>query len=140
MIVLDTNILSELQKPESDRRVDSWFKTIAIEETWLCAPVVMEQAHGAELYLLKFGSSRYKQMQTRTLAQFAGRILVFDGSTAEIAGHIRAARDRQGRPISIGDAMIAAICIAHGATLATRNTRDFSGLDLELINPFETAA
>jgi predicted nucleic acid-binding protein len=140
MIVLDTNVLSELRKPQPDGGVDSWFRTIAVDEIWLCAPAVMEQAHGAELYLLKFGSSRYKQMQARTLAQFAGRILAFDGSTAETAGRVRAARDRQGRPISVGDAMIAAICVVHGAALATRNVRDFSGLDLELINPFETTA
>ena len=45
-----------------------------------------------------------------------------------------------GRPISLSDAMIAAICLAHDATLATRNVRDFDGLDLKLVNPFEAGA
>lgn len=139
MIVLDTNILSELQRPEPDGAVAAWAALISMEELWLCAPVVMEQAQGAELYFLRFGSRRYKDSQARTLAKFSGRILGFDTTAAEAAGRIRAERERSGHAISVGDAMIAAICIAHGATLATRNVRDFSDLDLRLINPFEAA-
>ncbi len=48
-----------------------------------------------------------------------------------LAGKLRAARERMGRPISLSDGMIAAICLAHDATLATRNVRDFDGLDLK---------
>ncbi len=54
-------------------------------------------------------------------------------------GKIRARRESPGRPISVQDAMIAAICLANGATLATRNVKDFEGLDLRLVNPFEGA-
>jgi predicted nucleic acid-binding protein len=53
---------------------------------------------------------------------------------------VRAQRERRGRPLSLGDSMIAAICLVHGATLATRNVRDFDGLDLKLVNPFEASA
>jgi predicted nucleic acid-binding protein len=74
------------------------------------------------------------------LGTFKGRILPFDGEASVAAGRLRAERDRSGRPISIPDAMIAAICRVHGATLATRNVRDFDGLNLKLVNPFEPAA
>lgn len=56
-----------------------------------------------------------------------------------MTGRLRAKRESIGHPISVQDAMIAAICLSHDATLATRNTKDFEGLDLKLVNPFEEA-
>ena len=70
-------------------------------------------------------------------AEFRGRILPNDVASALKYGEIFARREAVGRPIGPMDAMIAAICLVHGATLATRNTRDFEGLDLKLVNPFE---
>lgn len=72
--------------------------------------------------------------------EFAGRILPFDTVAAQTYGRLRAQRERRGRPIKDMDAMIAAICLVHGATLSTRNVRDFDGLDLKLVNPFEAGA
>jgi predicted nucleic acid-binding protein len=69
--------------------------------------------------------------------EYAGRRLVFDDKAAYIYGSITAKRKHAGHPMETKDAMIAAICLSHGATLATRNVRDFEGLDLPLINPFE---
>ncbi|MEX0407610.1 type II toxin-antitoxin system VapC family toxin [Aquibium sp. LZ166] len=137
MILLDTNVLSELQKPKPDRNVESWSTSVAAREMRLCGPVVMEQAYGAELFWVKTGSTRYREILQRTLRAFSDRVLAFDGDAPVLAGRIRASRDRMDRPISIGDAMIAAICLVHGATLATRNVRDFDGLDLAVVNPFE---
>lgn len=140
MILLDTNILSELQKPRPDRNVEQWFVSMSARDMRLCGPVVMEQAYGAELFLMRTGSTRYVDVLQRTLRAFSDRILAFDGIAPELAGRIRASRDRIGRPISIGDAMIAAICLVHDATLATRDVRDFDGLDMALVNPFEAGA
>ncbi len=137
MIVLDTNIVSELEKPRPSATVERWFATVAAQEMRLCGPVVMEQAYGAERHFLRTGSTRYQDILQRTVRAFSGRMLAFDGEAPAVAGRIRASRDRIGRPISIGDAMIAAVCLVHGATLATRNVRDFDGLDLNLVNPFE---
>ncbi|APH70809.1 type II toxin-antitoxin system VapC family toxin [Aquibium oceanicum] len=137
MIVLDTNILSELQKPKPDSGVRSWFASVAAREIRLCGPVVMEQAYGAELFRVRTGSTRYSEAFRRTLHTFSDRVLHFDGGAPELAGRLRASRDALGRPVSIGDAMIASICLVHGATLATRNVRDFDGLDLAVVNPFE---
>jgi predicted nucleic acid-binding protein len=140
MIVLDTNIVSELEKPVPSAALRSWFSSVAIDTTFICGPVLMEQAFGAELHLLRSQSRRYVEALGRLRAQYTSRTLVADNDACELAGRLRARRQHSGRPLSIGDSMIAAICLAHGAALATRNVRDFDGLDLRLINPFETGA
>ncbi len=73
-------------------------------------------------------------------ADYADRVLSFDASAAQHYGEIVVARERAGRPIAGFDAQIAAICRAHGAVLATRNTSDFDGLGLTLIQPWGTSA
>lgn len=140
MILLDTNVVSELQKPHPNAFVENWLASTSIETTFICGPVLMEQAFGAELHLLRSGSSRYVEYLDRLRAEYAKRTLALDAVACELAGRLRARRQSRGRPLSIGDSMIAAICIVHGAALATRNVRDFEGLDLKLINPFEAGA
>ncbi|MGZ9723119.1 type II toxin-antitoxin system VapC family toxin [Rhizobium miluonense] len=137
MIVLDTNVISELEKPVPDQDVTIWMKAQPSTELYLCDVVVMEQSYGAERFLLRTQSDRYARIFNTLLTSFHGRILRFDQNSAIETGRIRARRDRTGHQISVQDAMIAAICLANGATLATRNTKDFEGLDLKLINPFE---
>ncbi|HEY6632112.1 MAG TPA: PIN domain-containing protein [Rhizobiaceae bacterium] len=138
--MLDTNVVSELQKPHPSGLVGKWLASTSIETTYICGPVLMAQAFGAELHLLKSGSRRYVDGLERLRAQYADRTLVLDAAAYDLAGRLRARRQSRGRPLSIGDSMIAAICLAHGAALATRNVRDFDGLDLRLINPFEPGA
>lgn len=140
MILLDTNVVSELQKPHPSALVENWLASTGIETTFICGPILMEQAFGAELHLLKSGSSCYVENLKKLRAEYAKRTLALDAGACELAGRLRARRQARGRPLSIGDAMIAAICVVHGATLATRNVRDFDGLDLRLINPFEAGA
>jgi predicted nucleic acid-binding protein len=140
MILLDTNVVSELQKPLPSAFVEQWLASTGIETTYVCGPILMEQAFGAELHLLRSGSSRYVEYLDRLRAEYSKRTLALDAVTCELAGRLRARRQSRGRPLSIGDAMIAAVCIAHGAALATRNVRDFDGLDLKLVNPFEAGA
>ena len=141
MIVLDTNVVSEVGKPKPEAKVSAWFAGQDLANLYLCGPVVMEQAYGAEKFFYKTGSDRYLRLFENLLSrQFAGRVLDFDGSVPQFAGRLRATRESIGRPISLPDAMIASICLIHGATLATRNVHDFDGLDLKLVNPFEAGA
>jgi toxin FitB len=137
MIVLDTNVVSETTKPKPSPFVEAWFAMHSISDLYLCDVTIMEQAFGAERFRLRSGSARYKRSLDEALISYDGRILSFDRHTAIETGRLRAKRESIGHTISVQDAMIAAICLSHGATLATRNTKDFEGLDLKLINPFE---
>ena len=140
MILLDTNVVSETNKPIPNEAVLEWLEAQEESEIFICGPGLMEQSYGAERYFQKTGSRRYLDHLREIEDQFRDRILEWVNPAPVVAGRIRAERDRIGRPIAMPDAMIAAICIVHGATLATRNVRDFEGLDLKLVNPFEPAA
>ena len=105
---------------------------------FLPMPVVSELAFGAYEHERKNnGSRRYHETLAAALSLFDGNILPFRMEAAMKFGEISALRNGMGRPIMRLDAMIAAICLVHGATLATRNVRDFDGLGLKLVNPFE---
>lgn len=141
MIVLDTNIASELDRADVDENVAGWLRRQDFGQLYLSGPSVMEMAFGAQRILLRSGSRRYLlALETLTQKLFSGRVLEFGNVAAERAGVVRAMREGVGRPISVVDSMIAAICLIHDATLATRNLRDFDGLDLRLVNPFEATA
>ena len=114
------------------------FKHQSLDELATCTPVVTELWFGAQKVLLRSGSDRYFLAFERVANEVVqGRILPFDVTAATICGRLRAEREAIGRSIYILDAMIAAICMANGATLATRNAKDFEGLDLKVVNPFE---
>ncbi|CCV10075.1 type II toxin-antitoxin system VapC family toxin [Mesorhizobium sp. STM 4661] len=141
MIFLDTNVVYEASRTIPDPNVVEWFRTQDLLDLYLCGPVVVEQSFGAETFLNKTGSDRHvRALDNLITRQFSGRIVEFSGSIPRLAGRLRAMREKIGRPISLPDAMIAAICLTHDATLATRNIRDFDGLDLKLVNPFEAGA
>ena len=137
MIVLDTNIVSELQGRLHSERILSWLDGFAAEAVFLTAITVGEVRFGLEL----LADGRRKMALLVELeaieTEFSGRVLGFSSNAAHQYGIISACCHKVGRRMEMKDAMIAAICLANGATLATRNTKDFEGLDLKLINPFE---
>lgn len=140
MIVLDTNIVSEIAKVTIHPTVIKWLRRRNMLELFVSVPTGMELAYGAEKVFIRDRSTRFIAMMEETLERrFFGRILGFTMENAILTGRLRVKRESIGRPISVQDAMIAAICLSHDATLATRNTKDFEGLDLKLVNPFEEA-
>ncbi|MDW5315160.1 type II toxin-antitoxin system VapC family toxin [Rhizobium sp. PL01] len=139
MIVLDTNVISELQGRLHSETILRWLDRYDSEAVFLTA-IAMGEIHFG-IALLPAGARRNSLSETftRIETEFSGRILSFSHSVAARYGYLAAQRQKDGRPMETKDAMIAAICLSHDATLATRNTKDFEGLDLKLVNPFEEA-
>lgn len=138
MIVLDTNIISEMMGKHASERVHSWLNRQQESELFLTTSVIAELSGGALEFERRTGSRRYIVPLRALLADYASRIFDFRREDAMEYGRVIASRNAIGRPVNPMDAMIAATCLVNGATLATRNVRDFDGLDLKLVNPFET--
>jgi predicted nucleic acid-binding protein len=138
VIVLDTKVLSELMRPLPERRVIDWLDTQETASVAITAITVAEILYGIE----RFPEGRRKRSLVASAAvmfdeDFAGRILVFDAEAALHYAERVAAREQAGRAVQMADAQIAAICLRHEATLATRNVKDFEGLGVEILNPWE---
>lgn len=137
MIVLDTNVLSELLRPAPDPAVIMWLEAQTPAQVFTTAITEAEIRYGVAR--LEAGRRREGLMAAITAIfaeDFAGRVLAFDAECATAYADIVAARERSGRPISQFDAQIAAIARMHDAAIATRNVKDFEALGLTLLNPF----
>ena len=136
MIVVDTNILSELMKSSGASQVVDWARGYRANELFTTAITVAE---------IRYGIQRLPDGQRRNLlrvasdeafAAFENQVLPFDTAAAEHYAMVVTDRDEAGLPIDGFDAQIASICRAKGAMLATRNIKDFSGTGVELIDPW----
>jgi hypothetical protein len=137
MIVLDTNVISEVLRPTPEPEVLSWLRSVPRRDIWTCTVVLAELFSGVDL----MPAGKRQQLLREKMEQlvptlFVDQILLFDLSAARAYGPILAARQTKGRPIDEIDAQIAAIAKVNGATLATRNIRDFEYCDVRLINPW----
>lgn len=138
MILLDTNIVSEVMAPTPCRSVLDWLNGRASGTVYLPAVAVAEIRYGLEI--LPKGRRRrdLEERFARFVARgFSHRVLPFDEAAAQEYGPIMAERRKLGRPMSILDGQTASTAKARHFALATRNTRDFEECGLELINPFE---
>jgi predicted nucleic acid-binding protein len=135
VIILDTNVLSEPLRSRPDPSVLSWF-TQTSKELWITSVSLGEILTG--VMLLPHGRRRdgLASAVEATVASFGDRILPYDAASAREFADVKAGRRAIGEPISTEDAQIAAICLDRGATLATRNTKDFQNLGLTLIDPW----
>ncbi len=141
MILLDTNVVSEGWRPRPSATVVSWLDSQPAGSLFLCTPVLAELRYGVE----RLPHGRRKDRLTDWVDRledeiYRGQVLGLDGAAAAAFGRLAAARERLGRRMEPMDALIAGIAASHGAMIATRDTADFDGLGLELINPFEAPA
>lgn len=140
MTILDTNVVSELMKSTPSAAVISWISAQLANDLYTTTITVAEILYGIEL--LPKGKRRdqlLREADATFSEDFAGRILPFDEASARFFGAVAAGRRSQGRPIGTFDAQIAAITRVHGAIVATRDTGDFEGCGVRLINPWQSA-
>ena|SRR5215217_1106778 len=137
MIVLDTNVLSELMRRRPTARVVRWVDEQDASGLAITAVTVAELLYGVAR--LADGARKTKlvaAVEALVREDFAGRVLPFDTAAAEHYADLVADRERQGRPVSVSDGQIAAICRCHGTRLATRNVRDFDATGITVLDPW----
>ena len=137
MIVLDTNVLSALMQAAPDPVVIEWLDRQPADSIWITTITVFEARFG--LALLPNGRRRsgLEQAFDRVLSEdLSNRVLGLDEMAAIAAAQLAADRQRAGRAVDLRDTLIAGIAQARRATIATRNTRHFEGLDVPVVDPW----
>lgn len=139
MIILDTNVLSEILRPVPEPRVIDWIRSQARTSLFTTTVTRGEMFYG--IGLLPDGARR-QSLQEAVQAifdeDFAGQVLSLDNESADAYAEIASSRKRAGHPISQFDAMIAGLTRSRGASLATRNAKDFVDCGIVVINPWQT--
>ena len=137
MIILDTNVISELMAPSPAVEVERWAAARPATSLFATSVTQAEILFGVRLLPKGRRRDRVEAAAEALFAKvFAGRLLPFGSDAAVAYARIAADRRRRGSPISSLDAQIAAIARASGATLATRNVRDFTGCGIEIVDPW----
>ena len=137
MIILDTNVVSELMKPAPDAAVAHWVADQQATTLYTTSVTQAEVLHG--ILLLPAGKRRAAleaAAEAMFEKDFGGRVLPFGGDAARAYAQIAAQRRRSGRPISSFDAQIAAITRTARATVATRNVGDYNDCGVKIVNPW----
>ena len=137
MIVLDTNVVSELMRPSPATNVVDWVTQQAATTLYFSTISEAELRYGVEVLLA--GQRRaglLAAIEGMLREDFAGRILPFDSDAARAYAVIAAGRRVAGRPISQADCQIAAIAHSRGASVATRNAGDFEDCGIAVVNPW----
>lgn len=138
MIILDTNVISELMKTAPASQVSDWFARVDGND--LYTSTISEAEIRSGLVAMPRGRRRdelldYTDVMFETV--FRDQVISFDRAAAYEYGIVQAKRRAVGRPVAMADAMIAAIAIAQGFDVATRNVRDFEETGASVVNPFE---
>ena len=137
MIVLDTNVISEVFRPSPDARVVAWLESLT-GDVAITAVTLAELLAGVR----RLPEGRRKESLGAALESALApyretrAILAFDELAAERYAEVLAAREQAGLPISTADAQIAAICLTHGATCATRSVKDFARTGIDVADPW----
>lgn len=134
-IMLDTNIVSELMRDVANASVAGFVREI--EAPFLSVIVLHELAYGVELLPAGKKKARFAAMMEAIRTQFAGQFVDVNEDDAKLSGELRARAEQQGGELKTADALIAASALRRSLRLATRNTKHFMGLGLELVNPWK---
>ena len=140
MIVLDTNVVSELFRREPDTRVVAWLESLD-GDVAITAITLAELLTGVRRLPEGRRKADLEAAVVAAVEPYRGghAVLPFDDECAAPYAEILSGRERAGLPIATADAQIAAICRAHGAMCATRNTKDFVETGIDLIDPWSSA-
>jgi predicted nucleic acid-binding protein len=139
VIVLDTNVISELMRPQPEPRVLAWADGLDPDAVAITTMNEAEILHG----IARLSDGRRKRALQQSweglIAElFVGRVWGFSSEAAHWYAELLSRRERLGRPMAAADAVVAATALAQGAQLATRDHADFADVGLELINPWNT--
>lgn len=138
MIVIDTNVLSEIMKPSPSTKVLKWLNEQNTSYLYITSITLGEIEYGLQILL---DGNRKQVLQTRfedfVTRAFKSRILKHDSEAARIYGSIMTNQRCLGRPMSIADGQISAITKVKNFNLTTRNTKNFKDCGIDLINPFD---
>ncbi len=138
MIVVDTNVVSELMLPSPADAVIEWASAQEAHTLYFTTISEAELRYGVAI--LPIGRRREQLLaavEGMLREDFAGRVIPFDRQAARAYAEIASTRRAAGRPIHYADCQIAAIARAVGASVATRNVRDFEGCGIDVINPWD---
>ena len=138
MLMLDTNMLSEIMRPEPDRKIANWIIRQPSDELFTAAVCQAEILSG--LATMPSGRRRAnleEAARAMFVDDFDNRILPFDTEAASAYAEVFAARRNAGRPCGTVELMVAAIARVHEATVVTRNVADFEGVGVAIINPWD---
>lgn len=133
--LLDTNVISEIIRNTPHTRVVTFLTKH--DDLWLSSIVIHELEYGLQRMAEGKRRSSLQDRLLAAIAEYEDRILPLERIGAEWAAKFRAQAHRFGRTLDLGDALIAGTAKTHDFAIATRNVRDFEGLDVEAINPWE---
>jgi toxin FitB len=140
VIVLDTNVVSELMQKAPEPRVVSWVDRFSASDVLVTAVTAAELMYGvARLPEGRRMRELHIRVEELLTEDFEDQILPFDAPAATHYAEIVSSRERAGRPMSMADAQIAAICRNWSAALATRNVDDFVDTGVDALNPWDAA-
>ena len=136
MIILDTNVISEIIKGNPDERVFQWFDSLN-EPTFITSITIGEMQRG----IMNLPDGKRKQGHITSLEtvlkEFKEHFFMYDTKAALAYGSLCSTLKSKGIGVGQADAMIAAITLVHGATFATRNVKDFVHSGIPIVNPFD---
>jgi predicted nucleic acid-binding protein len=136
MIILDSNVVSELMRPAPAQKVVAWLDSQPRSSIWTTSVTVFEIRFGLQIMPLGKRRDAYAQGFETLLERIESRIAAFDAESAEYASILMASRKQQGRPREDRDTMIAGIVLARHALLATRDISHFDDVSAPLVNPW----